>query len=47
LRTLLTGGTGKLGAAVAERLRGEGWQVLAAGSRDGDVSRGQAVATLP
>jgi pteridine reductase len=39
LRTLLTGGTGKLGAAVAERLRGEGWQVLAAGSRDGDVSR--------
>jgi pteridine reductase len=39
LRTLLTGGTGKLGAAVAERLRAEGWQVLAAGSRDGDVSR--------
>jgi pteridine reductase len=38
-RALFTGGTGKLGAAVVERLRGEGWQVLAAGSRDGDLSR--------
>lgn len=38
-RALLTGGTGKLGAAVADRLRGEGWQVLAAGSRDGDLAR--------
>jgi NAD(P)-dependent dehydrogenase (short-subunit alcohol dehydrogenase family) len=39
VRALVTGGTGKLGAAVAERLRGEGWSVLAAGSRDGDVAR--------
>jgi pteridine reductase len=39
LRTLLTGGTGKLGAAVADRLRAEGWQVVAAGRRAGDVSR--------
>jgi NAD(P)-dependent dehydrogenase (short-subunit alcohol dehydrogenase family) len=39
VRALLTGGTGKLGAAVAERLRGEGWSVLAAGRRDGDVAR--------
>lgn len=46
MRTLLTGGTGKLGAAVAERLRGEGWQVLAAGSRDGDVSRAEAARAL-
>jgi pteridine reductase len=38
-RALFTGGTGKLGAAVAERLRGEGWQVLAAGSHDGDLAR--------
>ena len=37
-RALLTGGTGKLGAALAERLRGEGWQVLAAGSSDGDLA---------
>ena len=46
MRTLLTGGTGKLGAAVAERLRGEGWQVLAAGSRDGDVSRADEASAL-
>ena len=38
-RALLTGGTGKLGAGVATRLRAEGWQVLAAGSRDGDIAR--------
>lgn len=38
-RALLTGGTGKLGAAVADRLRNEGWQVLAAGSGDGDLAR--------
>ena len=39
MRALITGGTGKLGAPVAERLRNEGWQVIAAGSRDGDLSR--------
>jgi len=38
-RALLTGGTGKLGAGIAERLRSEGWQVLAAGRRDGDLSQ--------
>ena len=38
-RALVTGGTGKLGAALAERLRREGWQVIAAGSRDGDLAR--------
>jgi pteridine reductase len=46
LRALLTGGTGKLGAAVAERLRNEGWQVVAAGSRDGDLSRADAAKAL-
>ena|SRR5688500_2407827 len=45
-RALLTGGTGKLGAGVAERLRAEGWQVLAAGSADGDLARAQAASTL-
>jgi len=40
LRALLTGGTGKLGAALAERLRREGWNVQATGSRDGNVARG-------
>ena len=39
MRALITGGTGKLGAPVAERLRNEGWHVIAAGSRDGDLSR--------
>jgi pteridine reductase len=37
-RALLTGGTGKLGAALAERLRSAGWDVFAAGSRDGDLA---------
>ena len=37
LRALVTGGTGKLGSAIADRLRRETWQVVAAGSRDGDV----------
>jgi pteridine reductase len=45
-RALLTGGTGKLGAGVAARLRDEGWQVLAAGSRDGDLSRAAAAHSL-
>ena len=39
MRALLTGGTGKLGAALAERLRGAGWSVVATGRSDGDVSR--------
>ncbi len=39
MRALLTGGTGKLGAALAERLRAVGWTVVAAGRSDGDVSR--------
>jgi pteridine reductase len=46
VRALVTGGTGKLGAAVAERLRTEGWQVVAAGSRDGDLARADAARAL-
>jgi pteridine reductase len=38
-RALVTGGTGKLGAGIADALRAAGWQVLAAGSRDGDLAR--------
>ena len=38
VRALLTGGTGKLGAGIAARLRAEGWEVLATGSRDGDLA---------
>jgi pteridine reductase len=36
---LVTGGTGRVGGAVAHRLQREGFRVLAAGRRDGDVSR--------
>lgn len=45
-RALLTGGTGKLGASLAGRLRAEGWEVLAAGRRDGDVARADDARTL-
>lgn len=45
-RALLTGGTGKLGAGIAAALRDAGWAVLAAGSRDGDVSKRDAAAAL-
>jgi pteridine reductase len=45
-RALLTGGTGKLGVALAERLRGEGWQLLAAGSKDGDLARAESAHAL-
>jgi pteridine reductase len=39
VRALVTGGTGRVGSAVAARLERDGWSVLAAGRRDGDVSR--------
>ena len=45
-RTLVTGGTGKLGSGVVERLGAEGWQVVAAGSRDGDLSRADPARAL-
>lgn len=37
-RALIAGGTGRIGRAVAARLEGEGWQVVAAGRADGDLS---------
>jgi pteridine reductase len=39
VRALVTGGTGRVGAAVSARLEEAGWSVFAAGSADGDVSR--------
>jgi NAD(P)-dependent dehydrogenase (short-subunit alcohol dehydrogenase family) len=39
MRALVTGGTGRIGAAVAARLELEGWSVFAAGRADGDVAR--------
>ena len=45
-RALLTGGTGKLGTGIAARLRAEGWEVLAAGRRDGDLTSAAAARAL-
>jgi pteridine reductase len=38
MRALVTGGTGRIGKAISERLRAEGWSVLAAGKADGDLA---------
>ena len=37
-RALIAGGTGRVGRAIAARLEAEGWQVVAAGRGDGDLS---------
>jgi pteridine reductase len=36
---LVTGGTGRVGRAIAARLERDGWSVLTAGRADGDVSK--------
>jgi pteridine reductase len=38
MRALLTGGTGRIGSAIAARLEREGWTVFAAGRVHGDIS---------
>jgi pteridine reductase len=38
MRALVTGGTGRVGSAIAARLERDGWRVLAAGRADGDVA---------
>jgi pteridine reductase len=43
---LVTGGTGRVGRAIAARLETEGYAVLAAGTADGDVSRPDEARTL-
>src|SRR5690348_1182069 len=45
-RALVAGGTGRIGAAIVERLRAEGWQVVAAGRRDADLRHPQGARTL-
>jgi pteridine reductase len=42
----VTGGTGRVGSAVAGRLRQEGWTVLAAGRSDGNVARPEEARAL-
>jgi pteridine reductase len=39
MRALVTGGTGRLGAAITARLEAARWSVLAAGRADGDLAR--------
>ena len=36
---LVTGGTGRVGSAIAARFEGDGWGVLGAGRADGDVAK--------
>ena len=43
---LVTGGTGRIGRVIAARLETEGFAVLAAGRRDGDVSRPEEARAL-
>jgi pteridine reductase len=38
VRALITGGTGRLGSAIASRLEREGWTVFRAGRADGDLA---------
>jgi pteridine reductase len=42
----VTGGTGRVGRVIAARLQAEGFAVLAAGRRDGDVSRPEEARAL-
>ena len=46
MRALVTGGTGRVGSAIASRLQADGWSVVAAGRADGDVSRPAESAAL-
>jgi len=39
MRALVTGGTGRVGAAITARLVADGWSVLAVGRADGDLAR--------
>jgi NAD(P)-dependent dehydrogenase (short-subunit alcohol dehydrogenase family) len=46
MRALVTGGTGRVGSAISERLRSEGWSVVAAGRADGDLADAESAHTL-
>jgi pteridine reductase len=46
MRALVTGGSGRIGRVVAERLRAAGWSVIAAGRVDGDLARPEAAHNL-
>jgi pteridine reductase len=46
MRALITGGKGRIGTAIAERLRAESWSVVAAGRADGDLADVEASQAL-
>jgi pteridine reductase len=46
MRALVTGGTGRVGSAIAARLERDGWSVLAAGRDDGDLADPAAAQAL-
>jgi pteridine reductase len=46
MRALVTGGTGRLGSAIVERLEREGWSVVAASRSDGDLSTADGARAL-
>jgi pteridine reductase len=46
MRALVTGGTGRVGSAIALRLEEAGWSVVTAGRAEGDVSRPEAARAL-
>jgi NAD(P)-dependent dehydrogenase (short-subunit alcohol dehydrogenase family) len=46
MRALITGGTGRVGSAISERLERNGWSVFAAGRADGDLSTAEGARTL-
>ena len=43
---LVTGGTGRIGTAIAARLESEGWSVKAAGRADGDLAKADEARAL-
>ena len=45
-RALVAGGTGRVGTAIVERLRAEGWTVVSAGRADADLRGLAGAATL-
>ena len=45
-RALVAGGTGRVGAAIVDRLRAESWNVYAAGRADGDLRKQRGAAAL-
>jgi pteridine reductase len=46
MRALVTGGTGRVGSAVAARLEREGWSVFPAGRVHGDISKAESARAL-